>query len=218
MKSLAPAFVLGCVVFLTSCAGSQIQTEALRTLLAKRLIVSLPEEIPFPNQMTLTLSGLAGQTAAISNQMLESFGTSSLEQRIGEAVKNSGVSLRRQTAELFARELRATDLFAGVTASGGDAQIELKVTRWGLAWNDSSGRYEPVLDMEASLSVPPLGVVWRGHRTASELSTALSTQIFDLDPTLLATRPQKLTQALNQVTEDLSRQLVEELRGKAQAR
>lgn len=207
-----------CVTAFSGCAGSQIQADVLRTFLAKRLVVSLPEEVPFPNQMTLVLSGVAGQSAALGNQMMESFGTSSLEQKIGEAVKNSGVSLRRQTSELFARELRATELFAGVTNSEGDAMMAIRVSRWGLAWDDASSRYEPIFDIEASLSVAPVGVIWRSQRNVRDISTSVRSAIFDLDPNLLAVRPQKLTQALNLVTEDLSRQMAEELRGKSQPR
>lgn len=221
MKAVYLSFALIFTASFYGCAGSQIQTEALRGLLAKHLIVSLPEETAFPNEMTLELpaaSGVAGQSVAIGNQMLQSLGSSSLEQKIGQAVKDSGASLNRQTSQLFARELRDTGLFAGVISSGGDAQIDLRVTRWGLAWDAGSGRYLPVFDLEATLSVPPLGVVWRGHRTASDLSTAVTSQIIDLDPNLLALRPQKLIQSLNLAAEDLSKQLVEDLRGKAQAR
>jgi hypothetical protein len=213
---LALVLVLGACLF--GCAASQVPTEVLRTLMAKHLVVSLPEEAPFPNQMTLSLSGAAGQSADLGNQMLETFGTSSLEQKIGAAVKNSGTPLNRQISGHFARELRSAGLFAGVTSSGGDAQLVLSVTRWGLAWDDRDTRYEPILDMEATLSVPPMGVVWRNRRSVDDLSMSIKGQIAELDPAFLATQPQKLVQGLNFVAEELSRQLVEDLRGKSQPR
>src|SRR5258706_16291117 len=113
MKRLAPALLASALLF--GCAGSQLQMEFLRTLVAKHLVVSMPAEIPFPNDVTLVLDqgSTTGQATAFGNQMLQAMGSSSLEQKIGRLVRQSSSSLRRDTAEAFARELRGAAIFAG---------------------------------------------------------------------------------------------------------
>ncbi len=69
-----------------------------------------------------------------------------------------------------------------------------------------------MLDLQASLSEPHLGVVWKAERSAAQLSALAKEQIGKVDITALIARPQSYQDLMGTVARDLSRQLVEDLR------
>ena len=174
MKRLSLASLLAAAALLGGCAGLSMQPQALAALAGHQLVVSLPEEIPFSAHMTLLSPSSAN--SSLGDQMMESLGKSGLDNKIGGAIVGPGSSLGADCSEFFARELRGSGLFAGVNHAGGEAHLDLKVGAWGLAWDESSSRYMPLLELDASLSLRGLGEVWRCQRSAQDASSLLQAQ------------------------------------------
>lgn len=195
------------LTLLTACAGLPI----LGQLIGPLVSVSVPAEIPFPEQMILQLGPGAG-IAGLADKALGALGQGTLEQRLGAAVKNSGIPFRSLAAEAFRKQLEDARLFGKVTHGQGHVSLSLGVARWGLAYDPLSKRMLPVLDLEATLSAPGLGPVWKASRSARDLSGAILAQVSKLDVSQLALKPQGLGDVMGIVSTELSRQLVDDLR------
>ena len=193
-------------------AASLLGGCAALPLIGGHLSVNVPSEVPFPAEMTLQLGGSAGQAAALSNRVLGALGQASVEQSLGNKLKESALPLRRSTAEQFKSQLEAAKLFGSVQHEGGNLGIALGVSRWGLAMNPANGNLEPVLDMEASLSAPGLGVVWKASRSAKDLGADVMKRASSLGLAQLGARPAGYAEAMNLVLFELCRQLVDDLR------
>lgn len=208
MISRRQVFFSSILLVLAGCAGLPLIGE----LIGSRVSVSVPSELPLPDTMTLELGGAVGKAAGISNQVLSALGSESVEQKLGRILKENAWPLRKAGAEAFRRELEDAKLFGSVVNQGGNVGISLGVSRWGLAYNSESRRLEPVLDLEATLTEPHLGVVWKARRSVKDLAAPVMQKISTLNVASLLAKPQGLQEALGQVSVELSRQLVDDLR------
>lgn len=196
------------ILLVSGCAALPI----FQSLLGQHMSVNVPAELPLPDQLTLTLGGPAGDAAKLGNSILGALGQESLELKLGKALKQSATPLRKLAAQGFKSELEKAKLFGSVVESGGNVGMAVSVSRWGLAYDAASKSYLPVLDLQASLSEPHLGVVWKAERSAAQLSALAKEQIGKVDITALIARPQSYQDLMGTVARDLSRQLVEDLR------
>jgi hypothetical protein len=195
------------LLLLGACAGLPVLGQWMGPFVS----VSVPSEIPFPQPMILELGPAAG-AAALADQALGLLGSQSLEQRIGTAVRNVSAPYSAMAAEAFRKELEDSKLFGSVTHGQGTVSISVGISRWGIAYDESTKRLLPVMDLEASLSVPGLGNVWKASRSMKDLGAEALAALPTLSPAMLASNPQGFSAALASVTAQLSRQLVEELR------
>jgi hypothetical protein len=148
----------------------------------------------------------------LGNSILGALGQESLELKLGKALKQSATPLRKLAADGFKGELEKAQLFGSVVNTGGNIGMALSVARWGLAYDAATKSYQPVLDLQASLSEPHWGVLWKGERSAAQLSALAKEQIGKIDITALIAKPQGYQDIMGTVARDLSRQLVEDLK------
>ena len=181
-------------------------------LIGQHLSVNVPAELPLPDAMTLQLAGPAGKATDLSNKIMGLLGKGSVEENLGAKLKQTAAPLRRSAAEEFRRQLEASHLFGSVKHEGGQLGLALGVGRWGLAVNPLSGALEPVLDLEASLSAPGLGVVWKASRSAKDLGASFMQKVSGLGTAQLAANPARFSEMMNMVSAELSRQLIDDLR------
>lgn len=192
------------LVLVSGCAGIQ--------LIGRLVSVAVPAEIPFPDVMTLQLGPSAGSAAALGDQVMGAMAGESIEQMLGRTLKQDSSPLRRAVALEFQRQLEDSKLFGSVVESGGNVGISVGISRWGLAYNSSTARLEPVLDIEATLSAPGLGVVWHASRSASDLSASVLQKASVLSRANLVSKPQGFNDVMKLAASDLTRQLVDDLR------
>ena len=183
-----------------------------QALMGQRVSVTVPSELPLPDTLTLELSGGANEAAKLGDVLMGALGQGSLEDRLGAALKQQAAPLRKAGAKAFHDELAKAKLFGSLVEEGGNVGLALGVGRWGIAYDADSSSYQPVLDLEATLSEPHLGVVWRGQRSAAQLSAGAKKLVGKVDLVKLAARPGGINDLMGIVTRDLSRQLVEDLR------
>lgn len=195
-------------LILTACAALPLA----QALMGQRVSVTVPRELPLPDRVTLELSGQASEAAKLGNLLLGALGQGSVEERLGAALKQQAAPLRKAGALAFRQELQKAQLFGSLVDEGGNVGLSLGVGRWGIAFDPASKSYQPVLDMEATLSEPHLGVVWRASRSAAQLSADAKKLVGKVDLAKLAANPAGLNDLMGVVTRDLSRQLVEDLR------
>lgn len=212
MKNIHLALLFAVPLLFGGCAGMPIDAALMGQLIGPHLSVSVPAEIPFPDQMTLQLGSSAGHATQLVNQALGALGSQSVEQRLGSAVKNSGIPFRSMAAEAFRKQLEDAKLFGSVTHDNGNLSVALGVSRWGLAYDEASRRLLPVLDIEASLTAPGLGVVWKASRSVNDLGADVLGKVSALSPAVLVSKPQGFGDAMGIVASELSRQLVDDLR------
>ena len=174
--------------------------------------VNVPSELPLPDSMTLDLGPLGGSALGAGNQLLSALGGGSIQERLGQGLKPLAGPLRVAGAEAFKKQLEDAKIFGSVVHQGGNLGLSLGVSRWGLAYNPSWKRLMPVLDIEATLSAPGLGVVWKASRSVADLGAEALKQVSGLSPALLLAKPQSLNDAMGVVTAELSRQLVDDLK------
>lgn len=200
--------VSAALVLLSACAALPLA----QALIGQRVSVTVPGELPLPEDLTLELSGQASEAAKLGNVLLGALGQGSLEQQLGKALKAQAAPLRKAGAQAFKQELQKAQLFGSVVEAGGNVGFSLGVARWGIAFDKASQSYQPVMDMEAVLSEPHWGVVWRGKRSAAQLSADAKKLVGKVDLAKMATQPQSLSKMMELVARDLSRQIVEDLR------
>ncbi len=196
------------LTLLTGCAAAPL----FQALIGQRISVSVPAELPFPDAVTLSLGGQAGEAAKLGDALLGALGQEGLELKLGKALKKSASPLRRLAAQGFKDELVKAQLFGSVVESGGNVGMAVAVSRWGLAYDAKTKNYLPVLDLKASLSEPHIGVVWKASRSAAQLTALAKEQVGKIDITALIAKPQGYQDIMALVARDLSRQLVEDLR------
>jgi hypothetical protein len=184
---------------------------AVLPLAGQYVSVNVPAEAPLPEALTLQLGGAAGQAAGVASQVMGLLGQENLEKTLGKKLKESAAPLRRAAADGFKKQLEAAKIFGSVKNEGGQLGIALGVGRWGLALNPQ-GKLEPVLDFEASLSAPGLGVVWKASRGAKDLGADVMAKAASLGLAQLAKNPAAFTELMALASADLSRQLVDDLR------
>jgi hypothetical protein len=174
--------------------------------------VNVPSELPLPDTMVLELGGQAGKAMGLGNRLLGALGGESIEQRLGRSLKESAAPLRRDGAEAFKKQLEDAKLFGSVVNQGGMLGISLGVSRWGLAYNAATSGLEPVLDLEATLSAPGVGTIWKASRSVKDLAAPVLAGLSGLNAASLLTKPQNFHDAMAQVAVELSRQLVDDLK------
>ena len=202
---------LGLLILAAGCASIPGGV-LLQGLIGSHISCEMPAEMPFPDAMTLDLGAMGGGSMKAGNAILSALGGGTIEEQLGKAVKNSGLGFRKIAADAFRSQLREAKLFGAVVDKGGNVGMSLGVSRWGLAYNAASRRVEPVLDIQATLSVPGFGTVWQGARSIADLSRDAAAVIGKVDVASLVSRPQGLAEIMNVASKDLSKQLYEDLR------
>lgn len=193
---------------LAGCAALPI----LGQLGLQRMSVSVPSELPFPDELTLKMGGAASKATALSDAALAALGQESVELQLGKALKKAALPLRQRAAQGFREELEKAQLFGSVVETGGNVGMAISVSRWGLTYDPATKGYQLVLDLQASLSEPHWGVLWKGERSAAQLSALAKQQIGKIDITALIARPEGYQDLMGIAARDLSKQLVDDLK------
>jgi hypothetical protein len=204
MKSLCCLGILA--LALAACAGLNL------SLIGKNVSVRVPTEIPFPDTLTLVLDPQNQQLLGLGDRALGLVGGGSVEQRLGQLLKDQTLLLRKEGAASFRDELEKSGLFGSVVTQGGTVGFSVGVSRFGLAYDGPSRSYHLVLELEAQLSEPHLGVVWKGHRSVEDLSPAAKAEAHQVNLAGVMAQPESLHRFNHWVVGELSRQLVDDLR------
>jgi hypothetical protein len=201
------AGLAGCLALLPACAGLPV----LGSFLGQQVSVAVGDEVPFPDALTLQLAPGAGQGLQAADRVLGLLGGGSMEQRLGDLLKQQTAPLRRQGAQLLRQQLQQMRLFGSVVAQGGNVGLSLGVSRFGLAYDASTGGYQLVMDVQMQLSEPHLGVLWTGKRSAADLSAGVQSRLKGWGPTQLLAQPSAWGQMGALALQDLSAQLLKDL-------
>lgn len=189
---------------LGACAGI--------SLMGSGVSVSSPSEIPFPSTLTIILDPRYQSILSAGDKVLGMAGAGTVEQRLGRLLQDETVPLRREGADAFRQELLKSGLFGSVVTQGGMVGFSVGVSRFGLAYDPSTRSYHVVLDLEAQLSEPHLGVVWKGQRSVADLPVAAKNEAASVNLTGVLSQPESLHRFNQYVVGELSRQLIEDLR------
>jgi hypothetical protein len=207
MNKTMMAALLG-LALLPACAGLPV----LGSFLGSQVSVTVGDEVPFPDALTLKLAPGAGQGVQAADQVLGLLGGGSVEQRLGALLKQQTQPLRRQGAALLREQLQQMRLFGSVVPQGGNVGLTLGVSRFGLAYDAATGGYQLVMDVQMQLSEPHLGVLWSGQRSAADLSAGVRARLKGWGPTQLLAQPSAWPQMGQLALKDLSGQLLQDLK------
>jgi hypothetical protein len=180
--------------------------------IGKDIVVTVPSEIPFPDAPTLVLEPRYQQALSMGDKVLGAVGGGSVEQALGRILKDQTVPLRREGAESFLAEILKSGLFKDAVYQGGNVGFSVGVSKYGVAYDASSGSYRLLLELEAQLSQPQIGVVWTGKKSVDDLSPAAKAEAQKIDLAGVMARPESLHRFNQYVVGELSRQMVEDLK------
>jgi hypothetical protein len=209
---LLPALALLPILTLPACAdlGGVIPIAAV--LVGQQVSVKAPDELPFPDLVTLKLDPNASTAARLGNSVLGALGQTSLEDKLGQVLKAQTTELRRQGAAAFKQELIESKLFGHVVDSGENVSFSLGVSRFGLSWSPATQSYQLVLDLEAKLIEPHVGTVWSGVRSMKDLSADTKALATKVDVVKLIADAGSFHGLVQASTKELSLQLLDDLR------
>jgi hypothetical protein len=167
-------------LFLPACAEVGGAMPIAMSVLGSRISVDVPTAVPFPDSLVLKMDPNSAAVAAVGNSVLGALGQGSLEEKLGAVIKEQSVGLRTSAAAAFKDQLVKSRLFGQVLDQGGNVGISLGVSRYGLSWSPATQSYQMVLDVEAKLTEPHVGVIWSGTRAMKDLGAdakALATKV-----------------------------------------
>ena len=72
----------------------------------------------------------------------------------------SGTSIDFILKEQFENELKKSNLFSSVVSSGGDAEFQFKIIKYGFDENLLDNKMQPVLSIDATLVTPNNTIIW----------------------------------------------------------
>ena len=130
--------------------------------LGKQVTLEIDSQIPFPEELTLKgfedIEGTAG--ARFFDEMLGKLTGVKLRERLAREVIKSTEPYGISLASRFREELKNQNIFGAVVDQGGDVALKLRIREYGLDATEGLKKIVPLLEVQADLVVPGLGVVW----------------------------------------------------------
>jgi hypothetical protein len=199
------------VSLLLACSGGQKTNWIFHSLIGQHVNVQVPTALDFPDTVVLDLGVDDTAAGRIGSVFAGAMLGESVESKVGKAVKAAAAPLRSTAADALRRQVVDARLFGQVATDAGDVRLGWGVGRWGLVYNKEESRLEPVLDLEATLSVPGLGVLWRGKRSAADLGADAKEKAAGLSLAVLAGGSKSYQDVLDVMVQDLGGQLLDDL-------
>jgi hypothetical protein len=199
------------ISLLTACSGGQKTRWVFHSLIGQHVNVQVPAALDFPDTVVLDLGVDDTAAGRIGSVFAGAMLGESVESKVGKAVKAAALPLRSTAADALRRQVVDAKLFGQVATDAGDVRLGWGVGRWGLVYDKAETRLEPVLDLEATLSVPGVGVLWRGKRSAADLGAAAKKKAAGLSLAVLAGGSKSYQDVLDVMVQDLGGQLLDDL-------
>jgi hypothetical protein len=197
-------------LLLVGCSGAEVGRWAFKNYVGAHIHCQVPAVLDFPETVVLDL----GQDDTAAGRIGGIFATAmlgeSVEAKVGKVVKQAALPLRQSCASALQRQVLNAALFGTVDTAQGDVRLGWGVSQWGVR-KTADGRIEPVLDLQASLSVPGIGVVWRATRSVQDLGQAAKEKAQGLSLVVLAAGPKQFQAVLDACVNDLGGQLLADL-------
>jgi len=195
---------------LVGCSGAEVGRWAFQRFLGAQVHCQVPAALDFPDNMVLDLGQDDTAAGRIGGVFAAAMLGGSVEAKVGKALKQAALPLREKAAVALQAQVVQAGLFGTVDTAQGDVRLGWGVSRWGLS-KDASGQIQAVLDLEATLSVPGLGVVWRGTKSAADLGREAKEKASGLSLAVLAGGPKSYEDVMNVCLNDLGGQLLADL-------
>lgn len=221
MKTLSFGLGLAAWLLLSGCAEADLGRMAFRSFIGKNIQVQVPAALDFPDEVTLEMGNEADPNSVVSaslKAMAEKAMGGSPEAKIGKWIKEAAKPLRSQAAEIMKAEVEKADLFGAVSTEKGQVQMNWGIGRWGIRNDKEKGVWMPIFDLEATLSVPGMGVVWRGRRSATDLGEGAIKNFNRLNMVRVVAGTKYFQEAMQPIFQDLGAQMMGDLakaRGKS---
>lgn len=196
---------------LMACSGGQAGRYVFHSLVGKHVAVQVPAALDFPDTVVLDLGVEDTAAGRIGSVFAGAMLGESVESKVGKAVKAAAAPLRTAAAGALQRQVAEAGLFGAVATDRGDVRLGWVVGQWGLRLDRATSKLEPVLDLEATLGVPGVGVLWRGRRSAADLSQAAKEKAAGLSLAVLAGGPKTYQDVMDVMIQDLGGQLLDDL-------
>lgn len=204
------AFIaLSVLVLLGACAS--VGKYAFQSLIGQHIGVQVPAALAFPDEVVLELGQDSTAAGRIGSAMLGAMLGESLEAKVGKSVKKAAEPLSGLAAAALKQQVVKAQLFGRVSTEPGDVSLNWGIGRWGLVFNKETQKLMPVLDLTAALSVPGLGTVWRGSKSAADLGQAAKEKAAGLSLATLAGGPKSFQDVMDVMLQDLGGQLLVDL-------
>jgi hypothetical protein len=201
-------FLWGALILaLGGCSEAQVGRWAFQQAIGQHVHCQVPAALDFPDTVVLDLGQDDTAAGRIGGVFAAAMLGGSLESKVGQAVKEAALPLRESAAAALQKQVVDAALFGKVDTDAGDVRLGWGISRWGLRKNEQ-GKIETVLDLEATLSVPGFGVIWRGTKSAADLGQAAKERATGLSLAVLAGGPQEFQGVLDVCLKDLGGQLL----------
>jgi hypothetical protein len=197
-------------LLLAGCSGAELGRFVFQKYIGSHIHCQVPAALSFPDKVVLDLGQDDTAAGRIGGIFASAMLGGSIESKVGAAVKQAAIPLREKAAQSLQQQVADAALFGTVDTVKGDVSLDWGIAQWGLR-KDADGKIQVVLDLEASLSVPGLGVIWHGTRSAADLGQAAKEKVAGLSLASLAGGPTEFQDVLNVCTKDLGGQLIAEL-------
>ncbi len=194
---------------LGACAG--VGRYAFQSLIGQHINVQVPAQLDFPATVVLDFGQDDTAAGRVGSAMMGALLGGSLEDKAGQAVQKAAEPLRALAAAALMQQVVKAELFGRVSTEPGDVRLGWGVSRWGVVYDKKASKLDPVLDLEATLSVPGLGTVWRGRKSAADLGAAAEEKAAGLSLAALALGPKAYQDVLDVMVQDLGAQLLADL-------
>jgi hypothetical protein len=201
--TLATAFVI-----LTGCAALPVVT----AIAAQRISVTAPSSIGYPKALTLKMDPSSAAVASMANTLLGALGGASVESKLNDVLRSQTETLRAQAAGALKQQLIDSKTFGSVVDSGGNVGFELAISRLGLSYSSATKSYQLVLDLEAKLTQPSVGVIWSGTRSMKDLSADTKALASKVDVAKLIAGTASYSDLAQNCTAELTGQLLDDLK------
>lgn len=202
-------FLIAAVASALACAS--VGKYAFQSLIGQHIGVQVPAQLDFPDEVVLDFGQDDTAAGRIGSAFMGAMLGGSLEEKAGQQLKKAAAPLSTLAAAALKQQVVKAQLFGRVSTEPGDVRLGWGIGRWGLTYDKKTSKLEPVLDLTATLSVPGLGTVWRGSKSALDLGAAAKEKAAGLSLAVLAGGPKSYQDVMDVMVQDLGSQLLADL-------
>lgn len=192
---------------LSACAGLPIAMQVV----GQQVSVTAPTDVSFPDSITLNMDPNSANVTKLGNSFLSLMGQRSVEDTLGDVLKQQSQNLRKQAAAALKQQLVSSHVFGHVVDEGGNVGFTVGISRFGLSYSPATQSYQLVLDVQAQLTEPHVGVIWTGTRAMKDLAADTKALATKVDVVKLASSPGSFQALVQASVKDLTGQLLTDL-------
>jgi hypothetical protein len=168
MRKMAGLLGLPLLVLISGCAAGN--AALLKSLIGKNVTISIAPDVSLPEKMIFDVPAVNNTAANPLARLVQDTARQNLVPAFQQAMQAAAKPLGGQLTRGLRARLKAQQIFGDVTEQGGQAQLKLSVSQFGVRAPQGISSIRPVLTVKAELIVPQIGSIWQAEESVDELT------------------------------------------------